>query len=415
MSMTDAAAATHISNRLAFGPHPRAVETPPPGPAALVDELLSRAPLAFDPPGDIDHGFEHAPESVTDDSRLVRWWLQRMADPDAGIGDRMMWFWHTHFTTSTDKASTQLAWRQLRTIHRHALGSFAELLRVLITDGAMLQYLDGDGSDAAHPNENFSREVLELFTVGRGGYGEADVRAGARILAGWYIDWERSEVAQNLDQELTFGVPYLGRLARTVDDLVAAILGHPAAARFVADKIHCELVGVDPTDQRSQELATEFAAAGWSIAALVEQIVRHPSFLEHPRSRPKSAVEWVVSAAISLGLDLDDLDPWSLSELGQLPYHPPNVAGWPDRARWLSASQYLGRAGMVGNWELDIAEKTGSTADPVAVWLQRCGISDAGPATLEALRLIAEQTDDDWTRGVIGLRITVLTPEFSLS
>ena len=148
----------------------------------LLEWALDAAPLPSDPEEGIGED---------DYDALLNGWIRQLRHPEAALHERLTWFWHGHLTTSTDKASFVPAlWRQQRLLRRHALGNFRDLLRDITTDAAMLVYLDGDGSVADAPNENFSRELMELFTLGRGSYGEADVRAGARALAGWSVDTE---------------------------------------------------------------------------------------------------------------------------------------------------------------------------------------------------------------------------------
>lgn len=415
-----AAELAHVFRRTGFGPFPGQVEAAASmgdaggsATASLIEDRLASSPLPFDPPGDIDHVFDHAAEAVTRPERLVTWWLDRMRSDGAGLHEKMMWFWHTHFTTSIDKAEPLLAWRQLRTFHHHALGSFADLLRAILTDGAMLRYLDGDGSVANAPNENLSRELLELFTLGRGNYGQSDVVAGARALAGWRVDWETSRVTLDRDHEWSATLEYLGHRGHLgIDEVVDAILAHEACAPFIVGKLWRFLVGTPPATTVVATLAGSFRGSGWQIAPLVGDILRSEQFAAARLTRPRSPVEWF--CAVSRIGEVDEYTAWDLERFGQVPYHPPNVAGWPDDRQWLTSAQALARVGYVASFDTPAPDEFGGRSDLVEWVLARCGLFEVSDQTRGALDDLARVvTDDDWERGFLVLRAALVSPEFA--
>jgi uncharacterized protein (DUF1800 family) len=404
----DHEAVAHLLRRTTFGPVPGAVERLV---GRDVDDLI----------GDIledrgDRAVDIAPPDLGgDDDTIVSWWLDRLRDPRAGIHERMVWYWHGHFTTNLEQVSGEMMWRQHQLVRRGALGNFRELTRQMLTDAAMLVYLNGSGSTGDHPNENLGRELMELFTLGVGNYTEDDVKAAARALSGYWVDWETSEVFFEPDDHYDRPVNFLGVRARhDVDSVVDALTAHPACARHVARRLHRHLVGLDPEPDRLDALAAVFRGADLEILPLVEAIVRSPAFAASRRSRPRQPVEWLLAALPALGAADIEIDLWSLAAAGQLPFHPPNVAGWPEDDRWVDGSQVLDRVNRVLDigWQEQIDLDIEPDVDTV---LARCGIWEVSPTTRAALDdAIGQQTEYD--HGLELLLVLALTsPEFSLA
>ncbi len=349
---------------------------------------------------------------------LSREWIDQMLTPETGLHERMTWFWHGHFTTSRNKATDQLVTRQHHLIRRHALGNFAEFAREILVDGAMLRFLDGDGSRGDAPNENLSREFLELFMLGRGnGYTEADIRAGARILSGWEVEYETSEVRFNREAHYGRPVEFLGvRKTWTIDDYVDAVLGHESCADHVASRIHDHLVSTELTNERRRELGNTLRDNNWEIRPLLAEILHQDDFVEARGRRTRQPVEWFVAAAVATGIDQlgeHGFEMWQIYSSGQIPYLPPNVAGWPDDDRWSSATQIMARGNAILNWELpeNIVNSLPPTSEAV---LTHLGIPEVSDSTFAALEhAIATQTE--YANGLELLMATaLLSPEFSL-
>ncbi|MEZ5247520.1 MAG: DUF1800 domain-containing protein [Acidimicrobiales bacterium] len=400
-------AVAHLLRRTTFGPRPGQVER-------LVDRDLDDVITEIvDDRGDRAEGAA-APDLDADDE-LVVWWLNRLRDPRAGLHERMVWYWHGHFTTSLAQVTADMMWQQHLRIRRHALGNFRDLTRELLTDAAMLVYLDGSGSRGEEPNENLARELMELFTLGVGNYTEDDVKAAARALSGYWVDWETAEVHFEAADHYDRPVRFLGERAHyDVDRVVEALLDQPACARHVAGRLHRHLVGLDAEPAQLDRLAAVFRAHDLEITPLVEAILRSDAFAGARRTRTRQPIEWLVAALPALGADDAEIDVWSLSVAGQLPFHPPNVAGWPDGDRWVDGSQVLNRINRVLDlgWQEAIDLEVEPDVDTV---LARCGIWDVSPTTRAVLD-DAIRRQSEYDRGLeLLFALTLTSPEFALA
>ena len=218
-------------------------------------------------------------------------------------------------------------------------------------DPAMLIYLDGDPSEAIDPNENYSRELQELFTIGVDNVTEPNVKAGAKALAGWDVDWNTATAVFHQYAAISTPVTFLGRSCLRYDDVVNAAVDHPACAPFVAAKLHKYFHGVDPTPARKAELGDLFRTNNMEILPLVTAILRDPNFFDPTlrMNRPRYPVEWVSAAFAAITSDGRRAGSrTSCDNMGQLPFSPPNVAGWPASSKWLAANVAVLRA-QVGN------------------------------------------------------------------
>lgn len=404
--MDEFAAIAHVLRRTTFGPFPGEVERWG-GRAAVLDGVLNTPALevgtpVFDDGGEVNAG---GPVEV---------WLRAMRDPRAGVHEKLVWFWHGHFTSSHDKAdSWELMWRQHRVLRRHALGNFRELARALTVDGAMLQWLDGDGSVVTAPNENQARELMELFTVGRGNYGQGDVRAAAVALSGWSVDTDGA-VSFERESGNSRRVSLLGREVVGARDVVDVLCDRVECARLVAGKLHYFFVGEVASEQRLGELATIFQSSGLEIRPLVEAILRHESFAAAVHTRPRYPVEWVTAAHAVCGIDDPALAFETMTGLGQSPFYPPNVAGWPPGTRWLAPGTAVARAAAVV--EAPVLGEIAGAADPVAVAFARAGIHAPTAATATAARDLVFALRRDPQQAASALLALVLTaPEFVLA
>jgi uncharacterized protein (DUF1800 family) len=313
-----------VLGRLTFAPWPGQVE----GYEGRTAEEVAEDFLAAGP---ADPTF---PELGTnDDYSVVRtWWVAHMIHGDVGVHERMVWFWHTHLTSSLAKVEPALMLRQHKVLRANALGNFRTMMQEITVDAAMLTWLDGASNTVDTPNENYSREVMELFMLGAGNYTEQDVRNGARALSGWWVDGDNGN-AVNFDQNASISSPvdFLGTQVQTAEDVINVIADQEACARHIADNLHQYLAGFEPTPERLNELAQVFRDSGLEIQALVNAIVRHPSFFEAQFSRPRTGLEWFI--AINRFYELD-LDFYRLGGLAQMPMEPP--------------SEVLAKAGLYG-------------------------------------------------------------------
>lgn len=399
--MAEPALVAHLLRRLTFGPRPGEIDRYADGdPGAVVRSLLDAAPQEPEAPG-----------LGTDDdySVLLRWWLDVMSSPEAGLHERMVWFWHGHLTSSLRQASPLHMFRQHQLLRTHALGNFRALMQEITVDPAMLWWLDGAGSRAEAPNENYAREVMELFTLGRGSYTEGDVAAAAIAFSGWWVDDDG--IAQ-FDEAggPQRPVELLGRRVASASEAIDVICDHDACAPFVAAKVHVALTGLAPDDARRAELGDVFRSSGLEIAPLVEAIATHDSFLDMSSPRPRTPVEWWIATQ---HLYATELEPWALDQLGQLPFEPPNVAGWPGHDRWISAGATFAKAAIAMDYAWDVG--TLGDADPVGEVLAMAGLVDVSSETRDLLEQAARSVEGRRDRATVLHALVVMTPEFCLA
>lgn len=349
-----------------------------------------------------------------DKQEIINWWVDRMVSPSSGLYERMVWFWHTHLTTNhQDVSSDVLVSRQLELLRTHALGNFRDLLQAFVIDGALLQYLDGDRSEASNPNENLARELMELFTVGLGNHTEDDVRTAARALAGWVVDRETNEV--RFERERAFIAPLLFRGRQDNFD-TAMIVDHlcddVATAAYVANKLWHHLAGGWLDTETAVDLGLWWQGQNLEIRPLVEAIVTHPNFEEHHYSRPRTGLEFYAALGSVVGVQLDS--PGPLRRLGQLPYEPPNVAGWPTDNRWLEPGSMLNRGSLIFSIGFDdIYEPLPGTVDYI---LDRIGLHQVSEGTLESLNKVGIGSElDETARAQVRWRLALSSPEFQLT
>jgi uncharacterized protein (DUF1800 family) len=261
----------------------------------------------------------------------------------------MTLFWHNHFVSSQQKVrSPQLMYRQNALLRRHSLGNFGEMLHAVARDPAMVIYLDSASNRKGQPNENFAREVMELFTVGEGHYGESDVKEAARAFTGWGIDPDRGEfVFRRLAHD--DGVKnVLGRSGKFNGDAVLDILlAQPRTAEHIAAKLWREFVSPEPDPAAVGRVAKAFRESGYGIAPALRALLTSDEFYE-PRHRAvliKSPVELVVGTLRQFSFTTGETLPFVLStaQLGQNLLAPPNVKGWPGGEAWINSTTLLAR------------------------------------------------------------------------
>jgi uncharacterized protein (DUF1800 family) len=407
----DRALVAHLLRRTGFGPLPgRVDELAASGIATAIDTVLAGKPVDPGRTPNLD-------DEGRDTEAPVRRWLELMARPEAGLHEKMVWFWHGHLTSSYDKVgSWKLMWRQHLLLREHALGNFRTLVQAVTVDPAMLVYLDGADSTAASPNENYGRELMELFTLGRGNYTQEDVRAAARALSGWSVDYDRATVSFDPDTGNQGGVAFLGTQVTHAEDVVDAVCRHPACPGFVCGRLYRYFVGESPPPDRLAELGDLFSSSGLETRPVVDSILRDRVFLERRMNRPRYPVEWVTAAMAALGVADPKVAYDSVSTLAQTPFYPPNVSGWPAGARWLSPSFALARAATAVQSKA-VAEVR-DAADPVGAALARCSLYEVSDTTANALSQAASSAVSDAgpdERASLVLALALSTPEFALA
>lgn len=322
-------------------------------------------------------------------------WLDHLVTTPRPLEEWMAWFWHGHFVSALDKVKVPaLMVQQLRTFRSLALEPFPQLLRAATVDPAMLLYLDGNASTGAQPNENYGRELLELFTLGLGNYTEDDVKAGAAALTGWTIDRQTGEARLVRGRHDDTSRSYLGSAqVHDVDTVVEAVTSHPACAPFVSGKVARAILGPDVDRGVVDDLAAGFASSGLDTRSLVRSILDAAA---SGAARPAVAapVPWVVAAQRATGGMLTpDARLAGLRAAGQLPMMPPNVAGWPTGAAWFGASTVVARCNFAN--EIATTTPAGAPARAAAASFDLDALADAlghpdgfGNATRDALATV---------------------------
>ena len=291
-----------------------------------------------------DEGRPLAPRDAWGHDHL--WWLDRMVRSNQPLVERMTLNWHDWFATA-DVASSRLTLDQNELLRSDALGRFDDLLTGITADPAMLLWLSGNRNTKSAPNENYAREMMELFTLGAGvGYTEHDVREQARALTGWRNDWNDGGPTNfRFDPgRHDSGVKTIFGRSGNFDWRAACqlCLDHPSHPDFLVTKLWSYFVPTPPSDETLQGLKTLYAERGHVVKPLVQAILLHPDFYQGPRM-VKPPVVYIAGMlrALGRGVDIDDWS-WIGHLSGQQLFHPPNVAGW-DESRWVDTATWRGR------------------------------------------------------------------------
>jgi uncharacterized protein (DUF1800 family) len=288
---------------------------------------------------------------------LQGWWLDWMTKSPTPFTERMTLFWHGHFTSDYRKVGTNspaMYWQNL-TWRRMALGDLKSMLLKVTPDLAMLRYLDLAASTGRAPNENYARELLELFTMGVGSYTEDDVKAAAKALAGWRLPMRTEPAAQtgifDTRRAFTGAVTFLGKTGTfNTESVIDTILAHDATAPYIVRQLVTSFVTPSPSDAYVARLADRFRRARYDTKVLLRDIFTSPEFVapETYRSLIKSPTDFMVSAAKAVGAtNISGTIRQYGPALGQNVFDPPSVAGWGDGATWISSNTMLQRANFV--------------------------------------------------------------------
>jgi len=306
---------------------------------------------------------------------LQQWWVDWMLASPTPFIERMTLFWHGHFTSDYRKVGLQtpfLYW-QNRTWRGFALGDLRSILYQVTIDPGMLRYLDLATSTGRNPNENYSRELMELFTMGAGSFTEDDVRAAAKALAGWreprteaMVEGARRQNPNGrtpqadpvktgvFERARAYSGPpltFLGQTGRLdTEAVIDRILASDATAPHIVRRILVHFAMPDPAEALVARLAARFRATGYDVRSLMHDVFTAPEFTSDRayRALVKSPTEFMVGTARALGNpQLSPLIVRSGSTMGQTLFDPPSVGGWPENESWVSSNTMLGRANFV--------------------------------------------------------------------
>ena len=285
-------------------------------------------------------------QHITD---LKGWWLERMVKGPRPLQEKMTLFWHGHFATSTEKVrEAYLMWRQNELFRRLATGNWLQMLIEVAQDPAMLIWLDQAQSRKEHPNENFAREVMELFALGEGHYTEKDISEGARALTGWSYDRRNEKFVERAFQHDAGQKTIFGKTGNfDGHDFLEMIVEQPQAARYITAKVWKFFAGEDATDELVTGLASTFRKAGNNFKPVLRAMFLSEEFYSPSivRNQVKSPVQWLVGSVRVLERDLPPpLVCFNLTRnLGQDLFAPPNVKGWDGGLSWITTNNLLAR------------------------------------------------------------------------
>jgi hypothetical protein len=341
----------HLYRRAAFGATHGELETGlKAGPEALVVQLLKGGPGLVE----FDADMEPLAANIArynDAIHLRAWWLTRMLHSPHPLQEKITLFWHNHFATSYAKVqSARFMLGQYRLMRRHALGSFAELLREMSSDPAMMIWLDTRDSKKGNPNENYARELMELFSLGIGHYTEQDIRQAARAFTGWEI--QGTKAVFNARQHDNGEKTVLGQTGNwNADDIVRICLEQKSAAPFLVGKLYRFLISetVTPTPELLEPLAAQFRKSGYDFSAVVKTMLSSNLFFSPQvyRTRIKSPVDFVLNIVRGLEGKIGATAlAQALEQLGQNLFSPPSVKGWDGGRSWLNGQTLLFRQNL---------------------------------------------------------------------
>jgi len=268
-------------------------------------------------------------------------WMDKLRTTEDPLREKMVLFWHNHFACRTQQP--YLAQQQNNLLRKHALGNFGEMLMSVSKDPAMLQFLSNQQNKKGHPNENFAREVMELFTLGRGNYTEGDIKEAARAFTGWGFNNIKGEFVFREKQHDNEVKTFRGKTMNFAgEDIINNILDDPQTARFITRKLVTYLVSPDVKGAEVEVLAQSFYRSGYKIEKLVRDIFNSDWFFnkEFAGNRIKTPVELIIG--VQRQTESKFSDPQSLiffqRALSQLLFFPPNVGGWPKGKEWIDSS-----------------------------------------------------------------------------
>jgi hypothetical protein len=384
----DAVKAAHLLNRAGFGGTPDEVsQVMQQGPGPAVDALLDFPDAPADEQSQTDvpdlSSIDGYPKTFKDLKQMLQgksqeeikaarmklmmanreaieavmtWWMKRMAHGPHPLQEKLTLFWHGHFTTSAkDEKAASPIWNQNELLRTQAAGNFRTFVRQISRDPAMLDYLNNSENRKAHPNENYARELMELFTLGIGNYTEDDIKQSARAFTGWAHDGD-DFIFRKFDHDT--GIKYfMGRSGNfDGDDIIDIILQNPACPRFIGSELFSFFVYEQPDESLAKALGDLLRQSNFEMRPLIRTILTSRAFYSPLAigTQIKSPIQLVVGTIRALDLPMPEARQLQnpLKQMGQIPLMPPNVKGWPGGHLWINTStlfvRYNTAVAMVG-------------------------------------------------------------------
>ena len=351
---------------------------------------------------------------------IQAWWLQRMAQSARPLEEKMTLFWHGLLTSGLDKAGPAQLFTQNQLFRGMALGNFDDLLKAVSKDPAMMVYLDTETNRKGKPNENYARELMELFTTGIGHYSEDDVRESARSFTGWTLQGGKqlryASASQLVPRLHDAGVKtFMGKTGTfTGDDIVEMLVRLRATAVRLSTRLFSFFAYPNPDQEIVNHLADTFQKSRYNVGAVVREIFTMDAFYSDQayRALVKSPAELVAQTLKATGANARGYTAAAaaMAPMGQVLFYPPNVAGWPGGSSWINSSTLLNRI----NFANAAAQRSQAsmTAQTLAQLSDTLVDANVSPTTRDGLEAFAAAHSADQA----GLLFMVLaTPEFQLN
>lgn len=314
-------------------------------PQEVVETLLQELPLPEPPGAWVGEEPRYPPDTLLDAQRMAelqQWWFRLMVESERSLREKMVFFWHNHFTTDKDKVGTpQYHYIQNDTFRRMVWGNIRRLTRSMVSDPAMLLYLDNNDNLAGKPNENFARELLELFTLGVGNYTEWDVVAATRALTGWRVIGLRSVfIPQRFDDGIK---TFLGQTGRWgTDDVIRIIFEQAACPRFFARKLYRFFVYAVPDERIVEQLAQLLVEHNFELKPVLRVLLGSAHFFDPQfyAAQIKSPLDFVVGLLRQFGIRHPAAYAYGVRAAAALELellNPPTVEGWKGHRLWLTS------------------------------------------------------------------------------
>ncbi|MGB0867465.1 MAG: DUF1800 domain-containing protein [Granulosicoccaceae bacterium] len=337
------------------------IDAPPPGWLAYTfGQIPANLPLSKD----ALRKFQNARNKLRREQRqdLKRWWFHQIATGRSPVAERLVLFWHNFFTTEINMLpNPAMSWQQQLVLRQHALGNYRHLLRAMNQDPALLWYLDNHLNKKKKPNENYARELLELYTLGEGNYSEGDIKELARTMTGAGVDSASWTYLFRRGQHDNAEKTFLGTRGNLhPDQVIDIILRQKQASEYLVRRLWTEFVSPLPDQKIVAEMAAVFRRHDYELKPLLQALFEHPAFWasENRMTLVKSPVELLVGTHLSAGKPVDDYKKAviALAEMGQDLFNPPDVGGWPAGKEWINSVRLARRH----QYQIGVAEPSPS-------------------------------------------------------
>jgi uncharacterized protein (DUF1800 family) len=342
---------------------------------------------------------------------LILWWLDRMVLSNTPVVEKVSWFWHGHWATSLGKVEYALSmFMQNQTLRKFSFGNFSDMTKAMVQDPALLYWLDANTNNVKSPNENLARELMELFTLGVNNYTQQDVTQVAKALTGWSVNRHSSTVSFNPRRHDNSSLSILGSQG-SYDALGIAqfLVSQKTCSTYIPTRAWFRFISGE-TQVPSQVIS---AFNNRDNSQLFQSLMSQDVLSDPLNSQVKSPVEWFVATCKALSITPSQIPNSNqvlllLNALGQLPFNPPNVGGWPHDVAWLSAAsfqyrisalQFLLNAGTLPQFDSSIAH-----SDQIADWL---GVYEFGQQSAQAINAAGSMKE--------AASIALVSPEFAVS